>query len=67
MLVNCFVPQLIVTNVCFSIKEIYESLAHYDLPVEELFIDFRILLSIMEQFEQELRVGHTRLLFWFDN
>ena len=50
-----------------TLKEIYESLAHYDLPVGELFIDFRILLSTMEQFEQELGVGHTRLVFWFDN
>ena len=38
-----------------------------NLPVEQLFIDFRILLSIMKQFERELGVGHTRLVFWFGN
>lgn len=50
-----------------TLKEIYESLEHFDLEIGELDFTFRVVLKTMINLEQELGMGRTRLLFWFDS
>ena len=50
-----------------TLSEVYASLEHFALPVDKLNADFRIILSTMKQFEEELGPGRTRLVFWFDS
>ena len=50
-----------------TLEEIYKSLKHYELDIPELHFEFRLVLNIMKEIEQEYGDGHTRLVFWFDN
>lgn len=50
-----------------TLDEIYRSLAHFGLNINDVKPDFRIVVQTMKLFEEELGPGRTRLVFWFDN
>lgn len=49
------------------LREVYQALIHFGLELEQLPLEFRTILGVMEAFEQWLGAGRTRLVFWFDN
>ncbi len=49
------------------LSEIHESLQHYGLTLAERHWDFRALLKCLEEVEEQIGKGQTRLVFWFDN
>lgn len=50
-----------------SPQEILAALDHCGYERSELSVEFRIVLAAMDMLDQEYGVGHSRLIFWFDN
>jgi hypothetical protein len=49
------------------LAEVYPALAHFDITVESLSPEFRVVLRVMEEFEALVGLGRSRLVFWYDN
>jgi hypothetical protein len=49
------------------LPEVYQALAHFGISVQDLGAAAQVILRVMEEFENRLGVGRSRLVFWFDN
>ena len=50
-----------------TLKEIKQALDHFQLPLDDVDIEFQSLMNAMEVFEQDSSPMEVRLTFWFES
>ncbi len=50
-----------------TLAEVYDSLAHFNLEVAKLSVDFQVILGAMNDLATRLGAERVHLVFWFDN
>ena len=49
------------------LSEIYSAINHMAIPLDQTPIEFRVVVSVLKEYENIYGRGKARIVFWFDN